>query len=430
MTRVILGALYPGQPGWTRWDGVPGSIVDIDSAIRVASRAEAAHLDFVFMPEGLRLLETRGLLDEDKITGRPDALTLFAALTAVTSRIGLIATLNSTYTEPRDLLRELATVDFLSGGRAGWNLVTSNDAFTGANFRRGAFLDYADRYVRAAAYIRALHTATTSWHAGAEAPALDIDDAGIALAGRFSVPTATGEPPVVMQAGDSDAGRAFAAEWADAIFSHHVAGDDARDFFADTKSRLTAHGRGPGDLRILPALKVVVADTTAEAEERARAHMAHQLSDEVVRRELGNIWGIDLSDHDPEGPLPSREPDPSTGGRFYSDRLDAVQTAAAWRELARAHGYRSSREVIAHVHARTVLAGTPSAVAEEMVRRVAGRLVDGYILVPTELETGLDEVFERVVPELVERGAFRSEYEGTTLRSHLRLGQHDEEKSR
>ncbi|MCS5735660.1 NtaA/DmoA family FMN-dependent monooxygenase [Herbiconiux daphne] len=443
MTRVILGALYPGQPGWTRWNDAPGSVIDIDAARYVARRAEEAHLDFIFMPEGLRLLETAGLIDEDKLTGRADALTMLATLLGSTERIGLVATLNSTYSEPRDLLRELATIDLLSEGRAAWNLVTSNDAFTGENFRRGGYLAYDERYGRAAEYVALLRQATTSWQlddiiadTATDRPLtesatarrhLDVRGAYICHAGTFPVPSVTGQPPVLFQAGDSPDGRDFAAQWADAVFSHHVSGPSAAEFYRDTKSRLAQFGRPESDLKILPALKVVVGATKAEAIERAHELISVQLSDEVIRRELSAVWGVDLSNLDPDGPLPPFDPDPGTGGKFYSEATTPQQTADRWRRISAEHGYRSARRLLAHVHGGSVLADTATGVAEEMIARVETHLVDGFILAPSELTTGLDEVYDLVIPELVDRGAFRTDYETTTLRGHFGLSSAREE---
>ena len=162
--QVILGAHFPGVNNTTVWsDPAAGSHIGFESFVHLAQTAERGMFDFFFLAEGLRLREQRGKIHDLDVVGRPDTLTLLAALAAVTGHLGLAGTLNATYHEPYELARQLATLDHLSGGRAAWNVVTSSDAFTGENFRRGGYLDYADRYVRAGEFIEAAKQLWDSW---------------------------------------------------------------------------------------------------------------------------------------------------------------------------------------------------------------------------------------------------------------------------
>jgi alkanesulfonate monooxygenase SsuD/methylene tetrahydromethanopterin reductase-like flavin-dependent oxidoreductase (luciferase family) len=231
---------------------------------------------------------------------------------------------------------------------------------------------------------------------------------------------------VIFQAGDSDEGREFAASSADAIFSRHSTKEAGQAFYADVKGRLAKHGRRREDLLILPAATFVIGDTDAEAAELAHEVRRQQVSGQTALRFLEQVWNRDLSGYDPDGPLP--EVDPLVGEdhvakgraqvRMYRDPLD---TARRWRELADQKGY-SIRELMIEVQNRQSFVGSPSTVAATIDDLVQSDAADGYILVPHITPGGLDPFVDRVVPLLQERGVFRADYEGTTLRDHLGLG--------
>src|SRR4029077_4815488 len=164
LKQVILAAYFPGVNNTTVWsDPRSKSQIEFSSFVHLAQTAERGKLDFFFLAEGLRLREQRGRIHDLDVVGRPDTLTVLGALASVTTHLGLVGTLNATFREPYELARQLATLDHLSEGRAGWNVVTSSDAFTGENFRRGGFLDYADRYERAGEFIRTARLLWDSW---------------------------------------------------------------------------------------------------------------------------------------------------------------------------------------------------------------------------------------------------------------------------
>lgn len=433
--QLHLAAHFPGVNNTTVWaDPRSRSQIDFSSFVELARTAERGTFDFFFLAEGLRLRESHGRIHDLDVVGRPESLTVLSALAAVTEHLGLAATVNATFNEPYELARRFATLDHLSGGRAAWNVVTSSDAFTGENFRRGGYLDHADRYTRAAETVATARELWDSWSdddvlADAASGEWAARGAGrfthrgrhFDITGTFGVPRSPQGQPVVIQAGDSAEGRDFAAAAADVIFTRHGTLEAGQAFYRDVKSRLAAHGRRPEDLLIMPGVTVVVADTDAEAEERAAEIRAQQVSGATALHLAQLLWGIDLSDRDPDGPLPTE--DPVVGQGVVQGRVgftDPVATARQWRESAEAHGW-SLRETVIAQQGRQSFIGSPETVARRLDEFVQADAADGYILVPHLTPGGLDDVVDRVVPLLRERGVFRSEYTGSTLRDHLGL---------
>jgi FMN-dependent oxidoreductase (nitrilotriacetate monooxygenase family) len=443
--QIHLAAHFPGVNNTTVWsDPAAGSQIDFSSFVHLARTAERAKFDFLFLAEGLRLREQGGEIYDLDVVGRPDTFTVLTALAAVTDRLGLAGTINSTFNEPYEVARQFASLDHLSAGRAAWNVVTSWDAFTGENFRRGGFLAQDDRYERARQFLDATKILFDSWK-GDEIVAdresgvfLGDPDAGrfdhhvsqFDISGRFNVPRSPQGRPVIFQAGDSEEGREFAASSADAIFTRHGTLEAGREFYADVKGRLAKYGRSRDELKILPGVTFVLGDTDAEAQEKALLIRRQQVSGQTAIKFLEQLWNRDLSAHDPEGPLP--EVDPLVGentiarGRA-SVRMnrDPLAVAAQWRALAEAKNL-STRELIIEVTGRQSFIGTPAKVAESLNEFVQTDASDGFILAPHLTPGGLDDFADTVVPLLQERGVFRSEYEGTTLRDHLGLRHPDE----
>ncbi|MGW1375864.1 NtaA/DmoA family FMN-dependent monooxygenase [Streptomyces sp. NPDC002446] len=421
--QIHLAAHFPGVNHTTVWaDPRSGSQIDFSSFEHLARTAERGLFDFFFLAEGLRIREHKGLVHDLDVVGRPESITVLNALAAVTERLGLAATVNTTFNEPYELARRLASLDHLSNGRAAWNVVTTSDAFTGENFRRGGYLDRADRYLRAAEF---LATARELWDSrtedGHHARTVDRRGAHFTVRGEFTVPRSPQGHPVVIQAGDSSEGREFAASAADVIFTRHAGLEAGRAFYADVKGRLAAYGRKPADLKIMPGVTFVLGDTAAEAQEHAAEIRRQQVSPQNALLAAEQIWGVDLSGYDPDGPLPDLDPDP--GGELAQGRVriaDPKAVADKWRALSRAKGL-SLRETVIETTGRQSFVGTPEDVAAQMDTFVRAGAADGFILVPHLTPGGLDPFVDRVVPLLQERGVFRTEYSGTTLRSHLGL---------
>jgi FMN-dependent oxidoreductase (nitrilotriacetate monooxygenase family) len=332
--------------------------------------------------------------------------------------------------------RRLASLDHLSGGRAAWNVVTSFDAFTGENFRRGGYLGEADRYTRAAEFLHTARELWDSWRPDAvvadPARGAFVRPGGIGpiehrgrhidIEGRFNVPRGPQGRPVVIQAGDSDEGREFAAADADVIFSRHGGLGEGRAFSRDVKSRLAKYGRRPEDLKILPAVTYALGDTEEEAAEHAAEIRRAQVGPRTALAFLEGVWGRDLSGVDPDGPLPDVEPDLAEGvsrGRAQF-RGDRSETVGKWRALAREQNL-TVRELVIEVTGRQTFIGTPRTVADRIEESVRAGAADGFIFVPHLTPGGLDDLVDKVVPLLQERGVFRADYTGPTLRDHLGL---------
>jgi FMN-dependent oxidoreductase (nitrilotriacetate monooxygenase family) len=438
--QVHLAAHFPGVNNTTVWsDPAAGSHIEFESFTHFAKTAERAKFDFLFLAEGLRLREQNGLIYDLDVVGRPDTFTVLAALGAVTEKLGLTGTINSTFNEPYEVARQFASLDHLTAGRAAWNVVTSWDEFTGENFRRGGYLPKEQRYHRAKQF---LEVATELWDSWQDTDIVADKESGTFLrrpdagefvhrddqfdiAGQFNVPRGPQGRPVIFQAGDSDEGREFAAAKADAIFSRHSTLDDGQAFYKDVKGRLTTYGRTREELLILPSATFVLGDTDSEAAERAQEIRLQQVSGQTAIKFLEQLWNRDLSDHDPDGPLPDIDPLPgentvAKGRASVRIREDPRDVAKEWRARAEAENL-TTRELIVEVTGRQSFIGSPDTVARTINEFVQSDASDGFILVPHITPGGLDEFADKVVPLLQERGVYRTEYAGSTLRDHLGL---------
>ncbi|OBA58373.1 F420-dependent methylene-tetrahydromethanopterin reductase [Mycobacterium sp. 1100029.7] len=438
--QIHLAAHFPGVNNTTVWsDPAAGSHIEFSSFAQFAQTAERGKFDFLFLAEGLRLREQNGHIYDLDVVGRPDTFTVLAALAAVTDHIGLTGTINSTFNEPYEVARQFASLDHLSGGRAAWNVVTSWDAFTGENFRRGGFLAEDQRYQRAKTFLQTTQELFDSWRgdevvadkatgvflSDPNAGAFSHHDAHFAISGRFNVPRSPQGRPVIFQAGDSDEGRDFAAAAADAIFSRHSTLEAGQAFYQDVKGRLGRHGRRHDELLILPAATFVIGDTDAEAADLAYQVRLAQVSPQTAIKFLEQLWNRDLSDHDPDGPLPTVDPvvgENSISRGRASVRMfrDPIAIANEWRAKAEAENL-TTRQLIVEVTGRQSFIGSPQTVAATINDFVQADASDGFILVPHITPGGLDPFVDKVVPLLQERGVFRTDYTGTTLREHLGL---------
>jgi FMN-dependent oxidoreductase (nitrilotriacetate monooxygenase family) len=439
--QVHLGVFYTGVGPQLIWsDPSVGPHVAIETFVGVVQLLERGLFDAFFLGEGLRVRENRGQAYDLDVAGRPDAITQLSALAGATERIGLVATQNTTYNFPADLARRLASLDLLSGGRAGWNVVTTDNAWTGANFRRGGWLDHERRYERATQFVEAAKALWGSWEP--DAIARDGDAKSWARPGSIhetqrhtdlvdfraaaTLPVSRQGRPVLFQSGDSAGGRELAATHADVVFSANTTFEKAAAYASDIRARLVRHGRDPGSLRILPGASVVLGASPKEAADKARWVRDEQMSPPRAIAFFEQYWGTDLSGYDPHGPLPDIEPaegelDPSRGTIPIERRTGKLAQIASWREQSEQQGLSIvglAREVAA---GHPAFVGTPAAVADQWAHFVRARACDGFNLLPHLIPDSLVDIVDTLVPELQERGVYRTEYSGTTLREHLNL---------
>ncbi|WP_255245848.1 LLM class flavin-dependent oxidoreductase [Sphingobium sp. D43FB] len=349
---------------------------------------------------------------------------MLSALAGVTERIGLVATASTTFEEPFHVARRFASLDHLSGGRAGWNVVTTANPDNGKNFGYEDQPDHAARYARAREFYDVV---TGLWDSFADNAFVRDAESGIYFdpdrlhvlrhkGAHFSVrgPLNIARPvqgwPVIVQAGASEPGRQLAAETAEAVFGAENTLEGAKRFYADVKDRMRRVGRDPGLLKILPAAFVVVGDTIEEARAK-RAHLDSLVHYDSGIHSLSGALNFDVSGFDPDGPLP--EIPETNASKTARDRL---------LEMARTQNL-TIRQLAATAgsYAGLAFVGTPASIADDMEQWLYESGADGFNIMFPFLPEGLDLFVDQVIPELQRRGLFRTEYEGTTLRDHLGL---------
>ena len=354
-----------------------------------------------------------------------EPVTVLSALAAVTSRIGLVATVSSSFHDPYLLARQFASLDQISGGRAGWNLVTSNNEAEALNHSRTAHMAHAARYDRALEFAAVVQGLWESWDEDAfirdkdsgvffdpaKVHTLDHHGPHFQVRGPLNVARSPQGRPVLVQAGASETGRDVAARTAEVVFTAQTTFAQAREFYADVMARLPQHGRSAAEVCILPGLYPVVGRTRAEAEAKF-AHLQSLIDPSVGLAVLGSTIGVDLSGYALDGPVPEM---PATNGPRSRQALlleAARRDKLTLRELCLAN---------AGPRGHLMVCGTPADIADEMQHWFAGGAADGFNVMPAWLPGSLDDFVDMVVPELQRRGLFRTSYSGTTLRGHLGL---------
>jgi FMN-dependent oxidoreductase (nitrilotriacetate monooxygenase family) len=417
------------EAAWRHPSSSPRALTDIRYYIDLAQKAEAGCFDSIFLADTLAA--------GDDIASAPriwlEPLTALAALAGATRRIGLIATCSTTYTEPFNLARRFASLDHITGGRVGWNIVTTWLATASANYSAQSPLSHAERYERAEEYMRVV---TALWDSWADDAVLD-DRAGgqyarpgsirpvnhrgthYQVAGPLNVPRGPQGRPVFVQAGSSETGRRFAARHAEAVFTAQMEKATAKDFYTDLKRLAAAEGRAPDQILILPGLSPVIGGTESEAH-RIAAELNDLTDPEVGRKRLsGRFGGHDFS-HLPLDKTLSPEdfPDPALVEAARS-RTEVI-VGLVRREkptLRQLLGY------MAGARGHFVTAGTPEQIADLIEDWFRDGAADGFNVMPPVLPPMLDAFVDQVVPLLRKRGLFRNEYTGATLREHYGLAQ-------
>jgi alkanesulfonate monooxygenase len=392
---------------------------------RFAQRLEAARFDAFFMADHLAVLNMPlDALKRSHTVTSFEPFTLLAALAGATERIGLVATGSTTFDAPYHIARRFASLDHISGGRAGWNIVTTSNPDAALNFGLTDHVEHGERYRRAREFYDVVTGLWDSWaddafvrdaEAGiyfdpAKLHVLDHKGKHYAVRGPLNIARPIQGWPVIVQAGASDAGRQLAAETAEAVFTAQANLAAGREFYADVKGRAEKAGRSREDIKILPACFVVVGDTVEEA--RAKRAKLDSLVDYAnAIASLSIALGHDASGFDPDAPLPDiPESNASKSGRQRAIDLAKRENLTVRQLAQRLGGY-----------AGLAMVGTGATIADEMEEWLATEGSDGFTVMFPYLPGGLDDFVDRVVPELQRRGIFRREYEGRTLRENLGL---------
>jgi len=430
---VHLSAILTSGSNFGSWrlPEIPDrSTLDFNMYRKLTIAAEQAKLDMIFFADSLAVNGLGGKVLEGVAVGSLEPITLIAALAAATSRIGLAATLSTSYSEPYQIARKFATIERLSAGRSAWNVVTSLGATEAYNFGEDLPLDHALRYERADAFIEVVRqlweqaiTADRSLNSSAQLGEIQAQQQQLAAGGGswFAKPgtlnVSSGQKqPIVIQAGGSATFQEQAAKTAEVIFTAFRNLKDAQAFYSTVKGRMPHYGRTANQLKILPGIQPIIARTEKEAREKEQ-YVHETLLQSTAISLLSARLGYDLSGHDPDGPLPQLpEPGPDVPSDTISSRrhiegvaqADNLSIAGLARRMAGARGHLT-------------FTGTPAQFADLAEEWVGEQGCDGFNLMSSYLPGGLLEFLELGVPELQERGLFRSDYNGTTLRAHLGL---------
>jgi len=392
-----------------------------------ARLAERGKFDLLFMAD------TNATFGPDDVetwtrttqAARIEPITLLAAMAAVTERIGLVATATTTYFEPFHVARFFASLDQISGGRAGWNLVTSLAVAEAYNFGKETHPHHGDRYARAREFAKVVLGLWDTWEDGAvvadKQTGIYLDQSKLhflnhkgkhfAVRGPLTVHRSAQGHPVVVQAGQSEDGRDLAGETAEVTFTVQQDLEAAKAFYADIKRRALAYGRPPHAIKVMPGVMTVIGETGAEAANKYERLQA-LLSPELAIKDLSSHFGFDLSDYPLDGPVPDPSPDVEQKGRVKVMVELARRENLTIRQLyKRVYGQRGHRVVI----------GAPGEVADALELWFRAGAADGFNLLPLTFPGGLEDIVDLLIPELQHRGLFRKEYEGKTLRENLGL---------
>jgi len=427
--RLKLGAfMRPASIHTGAWR-YPGALPDANFNFahlrRFARTLERGKFDAFFMADHLAVLNMPlDALKRSHTVTSFEPFTLLLELAGATERIGLVATASTTFDEPFHVARRFASLDHISGGRAGWNIVTTANPNAALNFGRSEQMEHDERYRRAREFYDVV---TGLWDSFADDAfvrdverglyfdperlhVLDHQGQYLSVRGPLNIARPPQGYPVIVQAGASEAGRQLAAETAEVVFGAQATLESGQQFYADVKSRMERIGRDPEQLKILPGAFVVVGESVAEAEDK-RARLDSLVHYESSIASLSVALGVDASGFDADGPLPEIPPTNAS----HSSRQRVIDLAHRERLNVRQLAQRLGG------YAGLAFVGTPRTIAEQMEEWLLTRASDGFNVMFPYLPEGLDDFVERVIPELQRRGIFRLEYEGATLRENLGL---------
>jgi len=429
--KIRLGAFLPGAghhaAAWRHPDAQADGGINIGHYKRIAQTAERGLFDTIFLADGLAAGFGAGAESGKQAYGGSfEPVTLFSALSVVTERIGFVATASTTYEDPFILARKFASLDHISAGRAGWNVVTTGSSAAAGNFGLTSHPVHADRYDRAREFVDVVKGLWDSWEDDAftrdkasgqffdPAKRHELRHAGkhFAVRGPLNVPRPPQGHPVVVQAGSSETGKEFAAETAEVIFTAQQTLEEAQAFYRDVKGRLAKYGRRPEQLLIMPGVFPVIGRTEEEAQEKYERLQSLILPEVGIALLSGLSGGIDLSGYDVDGPVPEL---PET------ENMKSRQ--ALMLDIARKHNFtiRQLYLWVAGARGHWTIVGSVEHIADQLQAWFENEAADGFNVMPPWLPGGLDDFVELLVPELQRRGLFRTAYEGHTLRENLGL---------
>ena len=415
---------------WRHPDVPADGTLRFDHYVRNAQMAEQGLFDMIFFADGIgvrELDEPRGSLSRSGYEiVEMEPMTLLPALAAVTKHIGLVTTASTTYNEPFHVARKFATLDLISGGRAGWNVVTSWSEAEAHNFNRAKHLDYDTRYERAQEFVEVVKGLWDTWEPGAfvydRESSVFYDESKLHLLnhrgkhfqvkGPLNVARMPQGRPILVQAGASEPGREIAAESADVVYASQNNVADMKTYYDDVKNRLARYGRNWDDLKIMPGLRPVVAATRAEAQ--AKYDQLQELVDPLVG--LARVYNAlgDLSGYPIDGPVPEPTAEP---------RVRSSQARIMQRVRENNWTIRQLCQVLAG-EGGSVVIGTAADIADQMEEWMDAECCDGFNITPNQLPGGCEDFVRFITPELQRRGRFRTAYEGRTLRENLGLKPH------
>lgn len=432
MTRKIrLGAFLPGGgqhiAAWRHPDQPADGATSLAFHRDLALEAERGLFDAYFLADGLAIAFGGGIEGGNAKVAGFEPVTLFAALAPLTTHLGFIATASTTYEEPYNTARKFASLDLISDGRAGWNVVTTATEAAAQNFNLDQQHPHAFRYRRAAEHVAVVKALWDSFEDDAflrdkesgqffdpeKVHFTDHKGEHFKVKGPLNVSRSAQGHPVIVQAGQSDDGRGLAAATAEVIFTAHQRLDTAQEFYRDIKARVRGLGRNPDHVLIMPGVSPFVGRTEAEAREKYDRLTSLILPEDGIALLNGLTGGtLDLSGADLDGPLP---PAPPTEG------MKSRQTLI--RQIADENNFtiRQLYQWVASARGHFTVIGTPAQIADTLEEWFTKEGADGFNILPPWLPTGLTDFVDMVIPELQRRGLFRTAYEGRTLRENLGL---------
>jgi FMN-dependent oxidoreductase (nitrilotriacetate monooxygenase family) len=424
--KMRLGAFLAGtgsnMASWRHPDAVPDAAINLDYYRKLTRRAEEAKLDFVFFGDGLYISEK----SHPNFLNRFEPLTLLAALAMDTTKIGLAATLSTSYSEPFTVARQFASIDHISDGRAGWNIVTSPLEGSALNYSKAEHPQHDLRYRMAAEFLEITKGLWDSWEDDAfvrdkeSGRFIDPDKLHrvnhkgefFSVQGPLTISRSKQGRPVLIQAGSSEAGKNFASQVADAVFTGQANLEDAREFYQDVKGRAVKHGRGPEEILILPGCNPIVGSTPEEAEAKYQEIANLVVIDDALNY-LGRYFNdIDFTQYDLDEQFPELGDFARNGWESATDKIKKVSREE--RLTLRQMALRSTTP-------KSPFIGTPEQVADTMQAWFEAGAADGFMMNASVLPQGFNDFVDHVLPILKDRGLFRTEYEHDTLRGNLGL---------